>query len=281
MNEYLHYLNGIFVSEDKLLVSPRDLGFSRNFAVFDYLRTYNGIPFKLQEHLYRLLKSAELINLNHSYSLEFLTKLVQLTLDQNNDGNEKTLRIILSGGVSNFMYQSTEATIMIIVDVLNLRKIEIYETGIKVKLVKFIRYMPEVKSTNYIEGVKQSQLGRQNDSYEQVYYSTKQIYEGATSNIFCTKNGKIFTPKNNILFGVTRGVLINDLKNKLDVIEKDYKLSFLLSADEVFVTSSGKEIMPVVKADENIIGDGKVGKITKFVMKEFKEFALHSHEILN
>ena len=67
----------------------------------------------------------------------------------------------------------------------------------------------------------------------------------------------------------------------MDVIEKDYKLSFLLSADEVFVTSSGKEIMPVVKADENIIGDGKVGKITKFVMKEFKEFALHSHEILN
>jgi len=272
MTEYQHYLNGQYVTEDKLLVSPRDLGLSRGFAVFDYLRTYNGKPFKLKEHLLRLIKSTELMTIKHEYNLEQLTKIIEETLDKNNDGNEKTIKIILSGGVSNYMYQSGMATLVVIVDLLKLKEQEIYETGIKVNLAKFERYIPEAKSTNYIEGVIQTQKGIQGGAYEPLYYTDKQVYEGANSNIFVVKNGEIYTPQNNILYGVTRGVLIHDLKNNLQVIEEDFDLNFLLNSDEVFITSSGKEVVPVVKVDEKIIGNGRVGEITKLALREFREF---------
>ncbi len=272
MKKYQHYLNGKYVAEDKLLISPRDLGFTRGFAVFEYLRTYNRKPFKLKEYLKRLIKSAKLINLKHNYKLEQLIKIVQETLDKNNDGNEKAIKIILSGGISNFIYQSSKATLIVIIDLLKFKKQETYEKGIKVNLVKFSRYIPEAKITNYIEAVRQHQVGIQNDIYEFIYYSDKQVHEGSTSNIFVVKNGKIYTPKNNVLFGITRGILLNDLKDKLHIIKKDFDLSFLLNADEVFITSSGKKVVPVVKVDENIIRKGKIGEITKQAMKNFEEF---------
>ena len=272
MNEYQHYLNGEYVTEDKLLVSPRDLGFTRSFAVFTKIKTCNGRPFKLKEHLLRLLKSARLINLEHVYDLDKLTKIVNETFDRNNDGKEKTFKIMLSGGVSDFMYQSAEATLIIIVDLSKPRKAEIYTEGVKVNLVKFTRYIPEAKSTNYIEGVRQTKIGIKNGAFEPVFYSDKQVYEGSNSNIFAIKNNKIYTPKNDVYLGILRGVLLEDLKDKLKIIEKDFDLDFLLNADEVFITGSGKEIVPVVKADDYIIGDGKVGEITKLVIKEFREF---------
>mgnify|MGYP001578418065 CR=1 FL=1 len=279
MKECRHYLNGQYVTESKLLVSPRDLGFSRSFAVFDYLRTYNGGPFKLKEYLKRLLRSAELIDLKHNYSLEDLTKIVEEALDKNNDGNEKTVKIILSGGISNFMYQSGKPTLIVMVDSLKLKDKKIYEDGVKVNLVKFVRYIPEAKSTNYIEEVRRAQADMGNGAYERVYFSDKQVHEGATSNIFAIKNKKIYTPKNNILFGITRGVLLKDLNSKLHIVEKDFDLKFLINADEVFITSSGKKIVPVVKVDKNIIGNGRVGEITKQVMKNFEEFTRKSNTI--
>lgn len=127
--------------------------------------------------------------------------------------------------------------------------------------------------------VRQAQAGIRDDLYERVYYSNKQVHEGATSNIFAVKNGKIYTPKSNILFGVTRGGLLKDLNDKLHIIEKDFDLNFLLNADEVFITSSGKKIVPVVMADKNIIGRGRIGKITKRVMEDFEEFTNKTSEV--
>ena len=89
MKKYKHYSNGKYITEDKLLISPRDLGFTRSFAIFTKIKTYNGRPFKLQEHLFKLLKSAKLINLEHSHTLISLTKIVIETLNKNKDGNEK------------------------------------------------------------------------------------------------------------------------------------------------------------------------------------------------
>lgn len=273
MEKYQHYLNGKYVLEQELLISPRDLGFSRGFGIFDYLRTYRGKPFKLKEHIERLLRSAELINLEHSYDVRQLTEIVQGVLVKNNDGNEKQVKIMLSGGISDFVYQASEPTLIVIVDMLRPKKQEIYEKGIKVNLVKFSRYMPTAKTTNYIEAVIQTEKGMKEGAYEPLYYSEKQVHEGANSNVFVVKEGKIYTPKSNILHGVTRGVLVNELKDKLNVVEDDFDLNFLLNADEVFLTSSGKEVVPVVKIDDYSVGDGQVGYKARRILREFREFA--------
>lgn len=272
MSRYIHYLNGHFVTEGKLLISPRDMGFTRSFAVFDYFKTYKGRPFKLKGHIARLLRSAELINLKHDYNLEQLIEVVEELLDKNDDGNEKGVKTILSGGVSNLKYQTDKPTLVMIVDRLEPTRGEIYEKGAKINLVKFTRHIPGAKSTNYVEGVMQTQIGMQSGAYQPLYYSDFQVYEGANSSVFVVKDKRIYTPKSNIFLGGTRDILVNDLKRELRVVEKDFDLSFLLNADEVFLASSGKEIVPVVKADGNVIGNGKVGKITKLVIKEFREF---------
>lgn len=265
-------MNGKYVTEDELLVSPRDLGFSRSYGVFDFLRTYNGRPFKIKEHLARFLRSAESINLDHNYTLEQLIKIVQNTLDKNNDEKEKQVKVILSGGISRSMYQEAEPALIVIVDTFKPKKPEIYENGIKMNLVKFSRYKPGSKNLNYIEGVIQTKKGRENGFYEPLYYSDEQVYEGSNSNIFAVKNKQIYTPKNNIFCGGTRGILVNDLRDKLHIIEEDFDLKFLLNADEAFICSSGKEVVSVVQVDEHVIGNGSIGEIAKLVLKEFREY---------
>ncbi len=273
MQEYKHYLNGKYVNENELLISPRDLGFSRSFGVFDYLKTYNEKPFKLKEHIERLLNSAKLINLKHEYSLEGLINIVEETLHLNKDGNEKTIKIILTGGVSNYMYPTSGTTLIVIIDLLKLKNEEVYEKGIKINSVKFERYLPESKTTNYIEGVKQTQIGMESGAYEPLYYTDEQVCEGSNSNVFVVKNKKLFTPKNGILFGITRNTIIDELKDSFEIVEENFTLDFLLNADEVFFTSSGKEIVPVVKVDDFIIGTGNVGQICKLVLEKFRNFA--------
>lgn len=260
------------MKEEELLISPRDLGFSRGFGVFNYLKTYNGKPFKLEENLERLMRSAKLVGLKHNYSLRQLVKIVRRLLAKNDDGNDKGIKIILSGGISNSLLQTTRATLIIIVDSLGPLEKKIYKSGVKANLVKFTRHIPEAKSTNYIEGVKQTRIGKRSGAYQPIYYSDTQVYEGAKSNVFVVKGGKIYTPKNNVFKGGTRSVLVNDLRNELEIIEKDFALDFLLNADEIFLASSGKEIVPVVKVGKTAIGDGKAGKITKIVTRKFKEF---------
>ena len=272
MEGYIHYLNGKYVTEDKLLVSPRDLGFSRSYGVFDFLRTYDGRPFKIKEHLARFLRSAESINLDHNYTLEQLIEIVQNTLDKNNDGKEKQIKVMLSGGISRSMYQEAEPTLIVIIDVFRPKKSEIYENGIKLNLAKFSRYKPESKNTNYIEGVIQIKKGRGDGFYEPLYYSNEQVYESSNSNIFAVKNKQIYTPKNNIFCGGTRGILVNDLKDRLHIIEENFDLEFLLNADEAFICSSGKEVVSVVQIGEHMIGNGNIGEIAKLVLKEFREY---------
>jgi len=272
----IHYLNGKYVTEEKLLISPRDLGFARGFAVFDYLRTYNNKLFKLNEHLERLLKSAKLINLRHDYNLNQLVRIVQTTFEKNKHiKGEKTARIFLSGGISKSLHQSSKATLVVVVDPFKPRKREIYKNGIKAGLVNFVRYIPKAKTTNYLEAIRKIQDDAQNDKYELFYYTNKQVYEGLTSSVFVVKDGKIYTPKNNVLLGTTRGVLLRDLRRELHVIEKDFNLNFLLNADEIFIASSGKGIVPVVEVEGNSIGDSCVGKITRMVMKTFKSFTMN------
>ena len=272
MKGYRHYLNGKYVTEKDLLISPRDLGFTRSFAVFTKIRTYNGRLFKLEEHVRRLLRSAELINLNHEYTAAKLKRIIKKTLGRNADKRDKTFKAILSGGVSNHMHQTSLANLIIVVDEFKPRDPAIYKNGVKLSLVRFLRHIPEAKSVNYIEGVRQAQIAVGRGYFEPLFYSTNQVYESSNSNIFAVKNKIMYTPKKNIYRGVMRGVLINDLKRKLKIIQKNITLSFLLRADEVFITGSGKEIVPVVNIGKRAIGDGCVGEITMLAMRELRRF---------
>ncbi len=268
----IHFLNGKFVSEEELLISPRDLGYTRGYAVFDFLRTYNGKPFHLSEHIERLLNSAKLIDLKIPYTKEEIEKIVLETLNKNNKDTEKAIKIIASGGISSKMTQIGSPTFMIWIDDMPPVPQEYYENGIGIITVKYKRYMPEAKTNNYIEGVKQTQIAESVGALEPVYFDDDGLYESSNSNLFIIKNGKIYTQKENMLIGITRKVLIEILKPEFIVEEKNLKIEDLLGADEAFLTGSAKEILPIVKIDGKIFSLGVVGENTKKILEIWKKY---------
>ena len=275
MNDKIHFLNGKFVSEEQLAVSPRDVGFSRGYAVFDFLKTYpRHRPFKLREHIDRLFNSADLIGLQMPWSKEQVQKWVLETLEANKTDEEKFIKIMVSGGVSNTMLPSENPTIMILIDPAVQYPKERYEKGVGVIAVKHKRYNPAAKSNNYIEGVKQTQRAKTIGAVEPVYYSDTQVFESSNSNIFAVIDNKLLTPKTNVLAGITRAVLLEILKLNVPMEVRDFTLNELLSSNEAFLTASGKEITPITSIDGEPVGNGKVGAITKEVMNQFKEYTL-------
>ena len=275
MNDKIHFLNGKFVSEEQLAVSPRDVGFSRGYAVFDFLKTYpRHRPFKLREHIDRLFNSADLIGLQMPWSKEQVQKWVLETLEANKTDEEKFIKIMVSGGVSNTMLPSENPTIMILIDPAVQYPKERYEKGVGVIAVKHKRYNPAAKSNNYIEGVKQTQRAKTIGAVEPVYYSDTQVFESSNSNIFAVIDNKLLTPKTNVLAGITRAVLLEILKLNVPMEVRDFTLNELLSSNEAFLTASGKEITPITSIDGEPVGNGEVGAITKEVMNQFKEYTL-------
>jgi len=159
MKDPIHFLNGKFVEEKDLMVSVRDLGFARGYAIFDFLVTYpSRRPFMLSKHIDRLFNSASLIGLSLPWSKEDVKGWVIQTLATNNEGGEKQVKITVSGGRSDSLLPSSKIpTIAIVVDPRHFLPGEYYEQGAGIIMDKHTRYSPGAKTNNYIEGVKEAQ----------------------------------------------------------------------------------------------------------------------------
>lgn len=275
MSEPIYYLNGKFVPKCKALISVHDLGWVRGYGVFDFIVTYGGKPFMLQKHLTRLRNSAKLIGLKIPWTQILLSKLTTETLNKNNNGKEKSIRIVITGGVSD---DSTtlpdKPTIAIIVNDKHSYQSTYYKNGVKVITFEPERVNPQAKSLNYTQGISALVTAHKIGAIEAVYINkhADRIYEGVTSNIFLVKNGKVFTPDGDTLVGITRELVRNIVAKKYSVTIREVKISELFGADEVFLSASNKEIMPVVRVDNKKIGKGVPGPITKNIMQEYRAF---------
>ena len=268
----IHFLNGQLVNENELLISPRDLGYSRGYAVFEFMITSNGRPFMMDKHINRLFKSCQSISLNVPWSKDQISEWVLQTLEANeSNGEELVMRIIISGGSSGTLIPPKLPTIIIIVDPRIACPPEDYANGVRVLLTEFERYEPQAKTSNYVEAIRIfKSVPRGVD--EIIYHSDALVREGTRCNIFAFINGTLITPRTGILEGVTRNVILNELQLSVKAEAKDYTVQELLSASEVFITATGKEIMPVTKINDTIVGKGIVGDLTKEVMTKFRSF---------
>jgi len=268
----MHFLNGKLVPEKELLISPRDLGFSRGYAVHDFIVTYNHKPFKLSEHVERLFKSAEIMGIRIPWTKTQIGTWVRETLDKNSKDIELTIRIFITGGISSSMHQADTPTLIMIVSPRSFKPASDYEKGIKVKAVSYKRPYSDAKTNFYIEGVRQLSKEENDNIAEILYYDSTQVFEGAGSNIFAVMNGKLVTPKSNIVEGITRNTLLEILKLPIPVEVRDFTFEELLKAKEIFITGSNSEVRGVVEINGTEVGNGKVGEITKAVIKQYKEY---------
>lgn len=268
------YVNGKFLEEKQAKISVLDIGLLRGYGVFDFLVTYNNRPFLLKNHIRRLFNSAHLIGLEIGMTQDKVEKIVLNTIARNDKGYEKNIRIVVTGGVGiNSLKPSKNPTIIVTVQPKHNYPQEYYSKGVKIITYNYERPLSDAKSLDYSIGIKALSIASKKNAIEALYVNNENfITEATTSNIFIVKKKKIYTPKNNILDGITRSLVIKLCGSTNPVHEKDIKLSDLLSADEAFITASNKEVMPIIKIDNKKIGSGKVGNVTRWVMETFKDF---------
>ena len=268
----MYYINGQYVKEEDAKISVLDLAVLRGFSVFDYLRTYNGRPFHLQEHLERLRYSAEHVGISLPNSLAEIEEIIH-TVQKLNHLSEASIKILVTGGTSpNQFTPAPQGHLIVFAYPLTPYPSHYYSSGIKVITTKLNRSLPTSKTTQYTPAIVAMQTGRKESAQEALYLNaTGEILEATTSNFFAFKNGTLYTCcSEEVLIGITREVVLRLAFPHFEIKTQAVHYSEMGDLDEAFITASNKEVMPVTQIDSQIIGNGQVGPKTKQIMELFR-----------
>ncbi|MBP8617727.1 MAG: D-alanine aminotransferase [Parcubacteria group bacterium ADurb.Bin305] len=263
------YLNDRVMPLNKAAISPLDLGFVRGYALLEVLRTYGDALFMFNKHYQRFIQGAKLLRLQPIPQNKQLESCIYQVIKANKATDCK-IRILLSGGPSKIDFQlSGHPTLYIDCEPLPYYPPSFYTKGIKLITLVYKRGLATIKTTNYIEAIRNQPLLTQRQAQELLYVSDNKVYECSSSNILIFKQNDLIIPKNDILEGITMQIVLNLAKKYFSIKRQDIFLSDLKKANECFITSTTKEIMPVVKIDSLVINKGKVGPNTQRLMLAF------------
>src|SRR5215467_581676 len=276
------YIDGKFYPEADAKVSVFDHGLLYGDGIFEDIRFYNGRVFRLGEHLDRLWDSARSICLEIPMTKQSMTEALLETIRQNHmrDGY---IRLLVTRGIGNLGLnpkQCKNPSVIIIAATIALYHEDFYRKGLSIVTVATRRsnpasLNPAVKSLNYLNNVMariEANLARADEAL--MLNDAGNVAECTADNVFIIKHGQIFTPPitAGALQGITRSVVF-DIAGEfgIKVIERDFTRHDIFVADECFLTGTAAEIVPVVKADGRIIGNGKPGPITTRIIARFRE----------
>ncbi len=276
------YIDGKYYPKSEAKISVYDHGFLYGDGVFEGIRAYNGVVFKLKEHVDRLYRSAHAIMLNIPLSKEEMVQAVVETLRKNNM-KDSYIRLIVSRGVGDLGLDPRKCpnpTIIIIADTINIKAGNAKEVGITT-MFSWVRRNPvdatthEIKSLNYLNSVLAKIEANANGVDEAICLEPSGcIAEGVGENIFIVKGGELLTPPTSTgaLAGITAEV-VAQLCQKLDVKLTATNLTpfMVFTADEAFFTGTAMEMVPIREVNRRVIGNGKPGPVTKRLMAEFQK----------
>lgn len=274
------FLNGRIISQSEAAVSVFDHGVLYGDGVFEGIRQYSGKVFRKRAHLVRLYESAHTLRLPIPMTIEEMDKALEDTLAANNL-RDSYIRLVVTRGIGALGISPRNCetpSVFIICDKIQLYPKEMYENGMAIITASTIRshpnsLSPKIKSLNYLNNIMAKWEAIDAGVPEAMMLNHLGfICECTGDNIFFVKNGKLFTPSEDcgILIGVTRQAVI-DLAGQagIPVVETHLTRHDFYVADECFVTGTGAEICPVTSIDKRVIGNGKVGLITKQLTEAF------------
>ena len=269
-----YYIDGKFVDDDKAFVSAKDIAVLRGYGVFDFLITYNRRPFYLEDHVRRFENSAKDIGLELKHSNAEICKIVEETVKRNPHHEECAIRIVGTGGTSSDgLNPEGRGLLMVMVTPKAILPEWWYTQGAKIITVDIERFIPTSKSTSYLSAIYAVREAKKQDAMEAVYVDRKgRILEGTTTNFFGIIGKKLVTAGEDILPGVTRGVIMELAKDFCEVEVRDIDKSELSRMDEVFITASNKEIVPIIKVNDFQVGSGRIGERTQRIMQLFRDY---------
>jgi len=273
MAEYC-FLNGKVVLQDEAKVSVLDIGLLRGYGIYDGIVAFDGKPFRFADHWNRFVSGAHLLNLNIPITEEKAEKVIGEIIEKSGYGKRANVRFILTGGktLGGIEYDFENPTFYIVAERWESLPRDFYEKGAKLVTYRHMRELPECKTINYIRGVNLQNWRKEEKAVEILYVYDGEILECATSNIFMVKDNILITPVDNILKGITRKVVLELAEqSNIKIAERPVGEEELKTADEVFITSSFKDIVPIVRIDDFQIAGGEIGKVTKDLMVKFAE----------
>jgi branched-chain amino acid aminotransferase len=277
------YIKGKLCEKKDAKISVFDHGLLYGDGVFEGIRSYNRLVFKLKEHIDRLYESAHSIMLEIPLTKPEMIKAVLSTLKANNL-KDAYIRLIVTRGEGDLGLDPRKckgnSTVIIIADKIALYPDKFYKEGLEIITVPTIRNLPEalnpqIKSLNYLNNIL-AKIEAVSAGYDEAIMldSLGYVAECTGDNIFIVKNNHLYTPPQcmGTLRGITRdSVLEIARKNNIPVHEHVLTRHEVYISDECFLTGTAAEIIPVVKVDGRVIGEGKPGKVTLNLMKKFKE----------
>lgn len=273
------YINGNFVEKQDAKVSVFDHGFLYGDGAFEGIRSYNRLVFKLKEHIDRLYETLHTLMIDPKMTKEQVSGAIIGTLKENNL-SDAYIRVIVTRGEGDLGLDPRKCHgkpgLIIIADKITLYPAELYEKGMEIITVPTVRNHPEalnpqLKSMNYLNNVLakiEANISGFNEAIMLDYQGM--VAECTGDNIFVVKNGRMMTPAQGRLRGITRDAVMDlAAKAKIPVFETMMTRHEVYNAEECFLTGTAAEIIPVVKVDGRLIGDGKPGKITQQMLVAF------------
>jgi branched-chain amino acid aminotransferase len=280
------FVNGRITSEGDAVISVFDHGFLYGEGVYETMRTYNHRPFAYDRHTRRLRQSARMIALDVPLSDSDLATHIRDTMaDANLGGDEAYIRVLLTRGIGDLTYDpaaTPEPSVVIIVKPQVDPPPAAYRDGVTVAMVDIIRNHPAsvnpvIKSNNLMNSALAMQEALRRGAFEGVMRNYRgELSECTTANLFIVKNGVVMTPPldSGLLPGITRELVFEIGRGEgLDVRDEVLHDEDLYGADEAFLTSTTREVVPITRVDDRTIGSGRPGPMTTRLLESYRRRA--------
>lgn len=263
-------VNGEVVPSQEAVLQVNDLAILRGYGIFDYFLVMDGQPLFFEDYLDRFQRSAELMHLDLPGGRAELAGRIRQLIERN-DMENGAIRLVMTGGYSDDGYTPKAANLLVMAHDFHRPSADHYAKGVKLITHPYLREVPEVKTINYLMGIRLIPKLQRAGALEPLYHDGRLLRESVRSNFFLVMPGdKIVTPNREILFGITRKQVLAAAAPHFKVEERDVAIEELRTAREAFVTGSNKGVMPVVQVDDQVFGDGRPGPVTRRLIDLFE-----------
>lgn len=278
MTSQLIYLNGEYLPLNEAKVSVLDRGFIFGDGIYEVIPAYGGKALRFEHHMQRLQNSLDAIRINNPLSneqwQEIINKLITATGSQ-----DQYIYLHITRGVASRDHRfpdSSEPTVFVMSNILHPVDPELLEKGINAITLDDIRWQYcNIKAIALLPNILLRQQAVDRDAVEAILIREGNMTEGAASNVFIVKNGIIKTPPkdNKLLPGITRDLVVELAQtHKMPIEEVSISEKEFLEADEIWLTSSTKEILSVTQINDQQVGNGKPGPVWQDMHQKYQDY---------
>ncbi|MEM8583061.1 MAG: aminotransferase class IV [Bacteroidota bacterium] len=273
------FIDGAFTHRDRARVPLNDLGLLRAYGVFDYFRFVDQKLRFFADHWQRFRRSAARLDLSLSLTISEAERIIRELIDRN-DQKDGGIRLLLTGGSAMDGYSPIAPRFMVMAFAHRQPDARMYEQGASVLIHPYERQSPEIKSVDYMEGIRLlARLRAEHLDFPLYLDKDGNLRESDRSNFMMVKDGILITPVDDILAGISRKHVLK-LAQQLSIAIEERKVSLkeFAAADEAVLTSSTKGVMPISRSDRGLINGGLIGPVSQKLMRHWPAYCrAHQH----